>query len=85
MTEVFNAPVFAGCTAVQFSDGPPQENFDLDIPKHKIVSVFGPNGWGKSLKDTKIGCVFPNYREAMFPWMRAKKHSLDIFQREVRR
>ncbi|WP_442975357.1 ATP-binding cassette domain-containing protein, partial [Salmonella enterica] len=25
---------------------------------------------GKSLKDTKIGYVFQNYREAMFPWMR---------------
>jgi NitT/TauT family transport system ATP-binding protein len=25
---------------------------------------------GKSLKDTNIGYVFQNYREAMFPWMR---------------
>ena len=25
---------------------------------------------GKSLADTKIGYVFQNYREAMFPWMR---------------
>ena len=25
---------------------------------------------GKSLKETKIGYVFQNYREAMFPWMR---------------
>ena len=25
---------------------------------------------GKTLKDTKIGYVFQNYREAMFPWMR---------------
>ena len=25
---------------------------------------------GKSLKDTKIGYVFQNYREALFPWMR---------------
>jgi NitT/TauT family transport system ATP-binding protein len=69
------------------------ENFDLNIPKHKITSVFGPNGCGKStlinmiagltpidagqilfdgksLKDTKIGYVFQNYREALFPWMR---------------
>ena len=27
---------------------PLYENFDLDIPKHKIVSVFGPNGCGKA-------------------------------------
>ncbi|MES3004128.1 MAG: ATP-binding cassette domain-containing protein, partial [Pseudomonadota bacterium] len=76
-----------------FAGWPLYENFDLDIPKHKIVSVFGPNGCGKStlinmiaglvpidsgeilfdgksLKDTRIGYVFQNYREAMFPWMR---------------
>src|SRR5471030_1765117 len=76
-----------------FAGWPLYENFDLNIPKHKIVSVFGPNGCGKStlinmiaglipidsgeilfdgksLKDTKIGYVFQNYREAMFPWMR---------------
>ncbi|MDN4589430.1 nitrate ABC transporter ATP-binding protein [Xenophilus aerolatus] len=76
-----------------FAGWPLYENFDLDIPKHAIVSVFGPNGCGKStlinmiaglipidrgeilfdgksLKDTKIGYVFQNYREAMFPWMR---------------
>jgi NitT/TauT family transport system ATP-binding protein len=76
-----------------FAGWPLYENFDLDIPKAKIVSVFGPNGCGKStlinmiaglipidggeilfdgksLKDTKIGYVFQNYREAMFPWMR---------------
>lgn len=76
-----------------FAGWPLYENFDLDIPKGKIVSVFGPNGCGKStlinmiaglipvdageilfdgksLKDTTIGYVFQNYREAMFPWMR---------------
>jgi len=76
-----------------FAGWPLYENFDLDIPKNAIVSVFGPNGCGKStlinmiaglvpidageilfdgksLKDTKIGYVFQNYREAMFPWMR---------------
>lgn len=76
-----------------FAGWPLYEDFNLDIPKHKIVSVFGPNGCGKStlinmiaglvpidsgeilfdgksLKDTKIGYVFQNYREAMFPWMR---------------
>jgi len=76
-----------------FAGWPLYENFDLDIPKGKIVSVFGPNGCGKStlinmiaglipvdrgeilfdgkaLKDTRIGYVFQNYREALFPWMR---------------
>ncbi|CAN5393982.1 ABC transporter ATP-binding protein [soil metagenome] len=69
------------------------ENFDLDVPKGKIVSVFGPNGCGKSTlinmmsgilpydsgqilfdgkeaRETRIGYVFQNYREAVFPWLR---------------
>ncbi|MCA1323291.1 ABC transporter ATP-binding protein [Herbaspirillum sp. alder98] len=76
-----------------FAGWPLYEDFDLDIPKHKIVSVFGPNGCGKStlinmiagltpvdrgqilfdgksLADTKIGYVFQNYRDALFPWLR---------------
>ena len=76
-----------------FAGKPLYENFDLDIPKHRITSVFGPNGCGKStlinmiaglvpidageilfdgksLKDTTIGYVFQNYRDALFPWMR---------------
>jgi NitT/TauT family transport system ATP-binding protein len=77
----------------QFAGSPLYENFDLDIPKGRIVSVFGPNGCGKStlinmiaglipidggqilfdgksLEQTRIGYVFQNYREALFPWMR---------------
>lgn len=76
-----------------FAGWPLYENFDLDIPKGQIVSIFGPNGCGKStlinmiaglipvdagdilfdgksLKETKIGYVFQNYREALFPWWR---------------
>jgi NitT/TauT family transport system ATP-binding protein len=76
-----------------FAGWPLYERFDLDIPKGCIVSVFGPNGCGKStlinmiaglipidagqilfdgksLADTKIGYVFQNYRDALFPWMR---------------
>lgn len=76
-----------------FAGWPLYEDFNLDIPKGKIVSIFGPNGCGKStlinmisglipidageilfdgksLADTKIGYVFQNYREAMFPWLR---------------
>src|SRR5262249_33416407 len=70
------------------------DRFDLDIPRGKLVSVFGPNGCGKStlinmiagliptdggvilfdgkpLRDIKFGYVFQNYREALFPWLRA--------------
>jgi NitT/TauT family transport system ATP-binding protein len=70
------------------------DNFDLDIPRGELISVFGPNGCGKStlinmiaglipvdtgqilfdgmlLKEIKFGYVFQNYREALFPWMRA--------------
>lgn len=71
------------------------DNFDLDIPRGKIISVFGPNGCGKStlinlmaglipkdggeilfdgarVEEVKIGYVFQNYREALFPWLRAR-------------
>lgn len=77
-----------------FAGAPLYENFDLDLPKGKIVSIFGPNGCGKStlmnmiaglvpldqgqilfdgktLKETVIGYVFQNYREALFPWLKA--------------
>lgn len=70
------------------------DKFDLDIPRGELITVFGPNGCGKStlinmiagltpldageilfdgmqLKDIKFGYVFQNYREALFPWMRA--------------
>jgi NitT/TauT family transport system ATP-binding protein len=70
------------------------DNFDLDIPRGELISVFGPNGCGKStlinmvaglippdageilfdgmrLHEIKFGYVFQNYREALFPWMRA--------------
>src|SRR5262249_7325979 len=70
------------------------DRFDLDIPRGKLLSIFGPNGCGKStlinvitgliptdageilfdgkpLRDIKFGYVFQNYREALFPWLRA--------------
>jgi NitT/TauT family transport system ATP-binding protein len=70
------------------------DGFDLDIPRGELISVFGPNGCGKStlinmiaglipvdageilfdgmrLSDIKFGYVFQNYREALFPWLRA--------------
>jgi NitT/TauT family transport system ATP-binding protein len=78
----------------KFSDATIYDNFDFDIPRGKLMSVFGPNGCGKStlinmiaglfpvdageilfdgqpLSKIKFGYVFQNYREAMFPWLRA--------------
>jgi NitT/TauT family transport system ATP-binding protein len=78
----------------RFSDATIYDNFDFDIPRGKLMSVFGPNGCGKStlinmiaglipadsgeilfdgqpLSRIKFGYVFQNYREAMFPWLRA--------------
>jgi NitT/TauT family transport system ATP-binding protein len=73
------------------------ERFDIDIARGQFLSVFGPNGCGKStlinliaglippdggeillggktLAATKIGYVFQNYREALFPWLTAWKN-----------
>jgi NitT/TauT family transport system ATP-binding protein len=70
------------------------DNFDLDIPRGELISIFGPNGCGKStlinmvaglipvdsgqilfdgqtIDEIKFGYVFQNYREALFPWLRA--------------
>lgn len=78
----------------QFQGSVLYEDFDLDLPRGKVVSVFGPNGCGKStiinmiagllpmdkgevlfdgktIDETRIGYVFQNYREALFPWLRA--------------
>jgi NitT/TauT family transport system ATP-binding protein len=75
-----------------FAGAPLYSDFNLDIPRSRIMSIFGPNGCGKStlmnmiaglvpvdsgeilfdgksLKDTKIGYVFQNYRDALFPWI----------------
>jgi NitT/TauT family transport system ATP-binding protein len=69
-------------------------DFSVDLPLGKFISVFGPNGCGKStfinmisglmpmdagevlydgqsIRDTRISYVFQNYREALFPWLRA--------------
>jgi len=78
-----------------FAGAPLYQDFNLDLPRSRIVSIFGPNGCGKStlmnmiaglmpmdagevlfdgksLKDTKIGYVFQNYRDALFPWITAR-------------
>jgi NitT/TauT family transport system ATP-binding protein len=80
--------------AQRFDNAVVYEDFDLDIPRGELISVFGPNGCGKStlinmisglvrpdagrilfdgrrLDEIKFGYVFQNYREALFPWLRA--------------
>jgi NitT/TauT family transport system ATP-binding protein len=70
------------------------ESFDLELPRGRLISVFGPNGCGKStlinmiaglipvdagqilfdgqtIDEITFGYVFQNYREALFPWLRA--------------
>jgi NitT/TauT family transport system ATP-binding protein len=78
----------------RFGEAVIYENFDLDLPRGKLISVFGPNGCGKStlinmiaglipvdagqilfdgqtIDEITFGYVFQNYREALFPWLRA--------------
>jgi len=78
----------------QFQGTTIYDDFSIDLPIGKFISVFGPNGCGKStfinmisgllpmdagevlydgqtIRDTRISYVFQNYREALFPWMRA--------------
>ena len=77
-----------------FGDVVVYDGFDIDLPEGRLISIFGPNGCGKStlinlisglmpidagevlydgrtIKETKISYVFQNYREALFPWLRA--------------
>jgi NitT/TauT family transport system ATP-binding protein len=77
-----------------FDDAVVYDGFDLDVPRGEIVSIFGPNGCGKStlinmmsgllpfdagqvmfdgktIAETRLAYVFQNYREALFPWLRA--------------
>jgi NitT/TauT family transport system ATP-binding protein len=70
------------------------DRFDLDLPQGEFISIFGPNGCGKStlinmisgllpidagqvlfdgqtIEETRLSYVFQNYRDALFPWLRA--------------
>ena len=70
------------------------DKFDLDLPQGEFISIFGPNGCGKStlinmisglmpidagqvlfdgqtIQETRLSYVFQNYRDALFPWLRA--------------
>jgi NitT/TauT family transport system ATP-binding protein len=78
----------------QFGGADVYRNFNLDLQEGEFVSIFGPNGCGKStfinlisgiipmdsgtvlydgktIAQTRLSYVFQNYREALFPWMRA--------------
>lgn len=77
-----------------FNDSVVYDDFDVDLPLGHFISIFGPNGCGKStlinmvsglmpmdagevlydgqrISDTRVSYVFQNYREALFPWLRA--------------
>ena len=43
----------------RFSDATIYDNFDFDIPRGKLTSVFGPNGCGKSTLINMIAGLFP--------------------------
>lgn len=70
------------------------DNFNLNLPNNQLISIFGPNGCGKStlinmisglipidqgqifingkpIRRARIGYVFQNYRDSMFPWLSA--------------
>src|SRR5216684_600939 len=47
------------------------DNFDLDIPRGELISVFGPNGCGKStLINIIAGLILPDAGEILFDGMR---------------
>ena len=51
----------------RFSNASIYEGFDLDIPRGKLVSVFGPNGCGKStLINIIAGLIPPDAGETLF-------------------
>ncbi len=82
-----------------FGGQPLYQSFDLDLPRGKVITFFGPNGCGKStlinlicglirpdagevlfdgktLRETVVGYVFQNYRDALFPWLSARQNIL---------
>jgi NitT/TauT family transport system ATP-binding protein len=77
-----------------FDDAVVYDDFGIDLPLGHFISIFGPNGCGKStfinmvsglmpmdagevlydgqiISETRVSYVFQNYREALFPWLKA--------------
>ncbi|PZA13889.1 ABC transporter ATP-binding protein [Rhodopseudomonas palustris] len=77
-----------------FNDAVVYDDFEMELPLGHFISIFGPNGCGKStlinmisglmpmdagevlydgqrIAETRISYVFQNYREALFPWLKA--------------
>jgi NitT/TauT family transport system ATP-binding protein len=77
-----------------FNDAVVYDDFGVDLPLGQFISIFGPNGCGKStfinmvsglmpmdagevlydgqlISETRTSYVFQNYREALFPWLKA--------------
>lgn len=77
-----------------FDDAVVYDDFGIDLPLNRFISIFGPNGCGKStlinlvsglmpmdagevlydgqlISETRTSYVFQNYREALFPWLKA--------------
>jgi len=51
----------------RYTDATIYDNFDFDIPRGKLISVFGPNGCGKSTLINMIaGLVPPDAGEVLF-------------------
>jgi NitT/TauT family transport system ATP-binding protein len=78
----------------QFAGVDVYRNFNITFREGEFISIFGPNGCGKStfinlisgmmpmdggcvlydgktIAQTRLSYVFQNYRDALFPWMRA--------------
>ncbi len=78
----------------QFAGSDVYRDFNLDLHEGEFISIFGPNGCGKTtfinlisgmipmdagsvlfdgkrIAETRLSYVFQNYRDALFPWMRA--------------
>src|SRR3569833_1337605 len=48
------------------------DDFSIELPMGKFISVFGPNGCGKSTFFYMISGLMPmDAGEVLFPWMRA--------------
>jgi len=77
-----------------FRGSPVYEDFAIDLPLGHFISIFGPNGCGKTtlinmisglmpidagevlydgrrFSEIRTSYVFQNYREALFPWLKA--------------